>query len=115
MIDWERVGEMRKEVGEAEFRPILELFLDEIETITFRLAGNDRERMEIDFHFLKGCARNLGFRALAAICEEYEALVIMGRDGEVRLERLLDIYAHSKQVYMRELANRQTGKRSGVA
>lgn len=104
MIDWDRVREIRKEVGDAEFRPILELFLDEIETITFRLAGNDSGRMETDFHFLRGCACNLGFRALAAVCEEFEGLVIAGRLGEVRIEHVLDIYAQSKQAFMREVA-----------
>lgn len=104
MIDWGRVREMRKEVGEEEFRTILELFLDEIEIIAFRLSGNSAERMETDFHFLKGCARNLGFRALASVCDEFEQKVISGRMTEIRLERVLDIYAHTKQIFMRDLA-----------
>ncbi|AGT09758.1 Hpt domain-containing protein [Paracoccus aminophilus] len=105
---------MQREVGDDEFRPILELFLDEIETIAFRLAGDDPQRMERDFHFLKGCARNLGFRALAAICDEFEQLVISGRMGEVRLDRVFDIYAQSKQLFMGELArNRASATLSG--
>lgn len=107
MIDWDRVREMRGELGEAEFRLVLELFLDEIETIAFRLSSNDSTRMETDLHFLKGCSRNLGFRALAQICEDFENLTISGRTSEVRLERVLDTYAHTKQVFIRALAGSQ--------
>ncbi|MFB9224898.1 Hpt domain-containing protein [Paracoccus cavernae] len=115
MIDWDRVREMRGELGEAEFRLILELFLDEIETIAFRLTSNDPALMETDLHFLRGCSRNLGFRALAAVCEEFEALTISGRANEVRLERVLDIYAHTKQVFMRALAGSQAGQSPDAA
>ncbi len=107
MIDWDRVIELRSEIGEADFLAILELFLDEIETITFRLASNDAAAMEVDLHFLNGCARNLGFRAMALLCEELEALVIAGRASEVRIEQVLDIYAHSKQMFVHTLATFQ--------
>ena len=34
MIDWERVTSLRDEVGEDEFRPLVEMFLDEIEALS---------------------------------------------------------------------------------
>lgn len=107
MIDWDRVNEMRNEIGEADFGTILELFLDEIETITFRLSQDDAARMETDFHYLKGCARNLGFRALARLCEEFEGLVIAGRGAELDLRHVLDSYATSKQIFIHALAEQR--------
>lgn len=113
MIDWNRVRELREEVGEQEFRPILELFLDEMETISFRLASDDPARMEIDFHFLKNCARNLGLMDFARICEEAERQVISGGAQMMRLDEIRESYARTKSLFMHGLAA-ETARRFGV-
>lgn len=100
MIDWERVRELREDVGDSEFRPILELFLDEIETIVFRLVGNRAAQMPDDFHFLTGCARNLGFRGFGDLCEELEGLAQQNRLTRQRIEAALDVYSASKQAFV---------------
>ena len=37
MLDWDRINELRGEVGDAEFQLILEMFLDEVEGVMMRL------------------------------------------------------------------------------
>ncbi len=70
MIDWERVHELREEVGKDDFREVVELFLEEVEGVIARLRDSpDPLRFEDDFHFLKGSALNLGFSALADVCQ----------------------------------------------
>lgn len=103
MIDWERVLEMRGDVGDAEFRPILELFLDEIETVVFRLPGNDRAQTVADFHFLTGCARSLGFRRFSQVCEGLEALAERQALPQGYIDDALTVYADSKRLFVRDL------------
>ncbi len=75
MISWERVRELRDEIGEDDFCEVVDLFLEEVEEVLARLrAEPNPASYEADLHFLKGSALNLGFQALGALC----------RDGEVR-------------------------------
>lgn len=96
MLDWNRIRELRGEVGDDEFRVILELFLDEVESVIMRLASERGARLASQLHFLKGCARNLGFRQFARLCDEGEAAVIAQGDRAVDIDALLNSYARSK-------------------
>ena len=46
MLDWDRISELREEVGDAEFQVILEMFLDEVESAMMRLSAKDPKRLE---------------------------------------------------------------------
>lgn len=104
MIDWNRVIELRNEVGPEEFEPVLELFIDEVEEIVMRLDTNDAARLAQDMHFLKGSAWNLGFSEFGALCQRGETLAIRNRSGELNLEEFLACYSTSKQIFTRDLA-----------
>ncbi|TWI31039.1 Hpt domain-containing protein [Paracoccus sulfuroxidans] len=104
MIDWARIVELRDEVGEEEFSPLLELFLDEIESVIMRLPHNDADRMWRDLHFLKGCARNLGFRSLGCLCEAGERQCARNPLAGLRIADVLSCYAESKLLLMRDLS-----------
>ena len=67
MIDWSRVQELRREIGEEGFAEVVELFLDEVETVIGRLAAGSGNISAEDMHFLKGSALNLGLQNLASI------------------------------------------------
>ena len=70
MIRWERVNELREEVGTEDFKEVVELFLEEVEEVIERLRlSPDASRFEEDFHFLKGSALSLGFEALGDLCQ----------------------------------------------
>ena len=79
MLDWDRISELRGEVGDAEFQVILEMFLDEVESAMMRLSAKDPKRLEASLHFLKGCAWNLGFSAFGGLCDEEELRAASGQ------------------------------------
>lgn len=104
MIDWNRVIELRDEVGPEEFEPVLELFIDEVEDLVMRLDRADAPALARAMHFLKGSAWNLGFADFGALCQKGEALASSGRAAEVDLDEFTACYSMSKQMFMRDLA-----------
>ncbi len=100
MLDWERVSELRTELGETEFQVILEMSLDEIESVMMRLSDKDGRALETSLHFLKGCARNLGFSIFANLCD-YEERKAAQKSHPIDLEELMRCYSDSKKAMMR--------------
>lgn len=99
MIDWDRVEELRDEVGAEDFDEIALLFLQEVDEVGARLAGTpDPATLEADLHFLKGSALNLGFARLGALCSEGERLAAAG--SAVALGPLLACYADSRRQFL---------------
>ncbi|RCW88147.1 Hpt domain-containing protein [Paracoccus lutimaris] len=103
MLDWDRISELRGEVGDAEFQVILEMFLDEVESAMMRLSAKDPKRLETSLHFLKGCAWNLGFSAFGGLCDEEERRAADGHAEDVGIDGLLACYSESKKAMMRGL------------
>lgn len=69
MIDWNRVDELRTEVGPEDFIEVVDLFLEEVDEIIDRFRnGAQEENLEETLHFLKGSALNIGFSHLATLC-----------------------------------------------
>ncbi len=73
MIDWNRVDELRSEVGDEDFREIAALFLAEIGEAVSRLPAITAAEMADALHGLRGSAMNLGFGGLASLCTAGEA------------------------------------------
>ncbi len=72
MIDKTRIGQLRADIGEDDFFIIVAGFLQEGEEALAKLATLDKgdsAQIPADLHFLKGCAVNLGFCAVAEYCE----------------------------------------------
>lgn len=99
MIDWERVAELRSEIGAEGFAEVLELFLDEVEAVVMNL-GRNPEKLGDELHFLKGSAWNLGFRAFGALCQDGERRCAAGNCASVELAPILECYALSKTQFM---------------
>ncbi|MEM6826195.1 MAG: Hpt domain-containing protein [Pseudomonadota bacterium] len=73
MIDWNRVQELRDEIGAEDFAEIAVLFLSEIEEAAEGLPTiTDPTARSEALHGMKGSAMNLGFQAFANICKEGE-------------------------------------------
>ena len=68
MIDWNRIDELRGEVGEEDFAQIAALFLAEMEAVVASLPATEAAAMPDLLHGLKGSAMNLGFADLAGLC-----------------------------------------------
>jgi HPt (histidine-containing phosphotransfer) domain-containing protein len=100
MIRWERVNELRDEVGADDFKEVVDLFLEEVEEVIERLRDSpDPTRFEEDFHFLKGSALNLGFGALGDLCQTGER-----QPGAVDLASVVATYEASKAEFMASAA-----------
>lgn len=83
-IDWERVTELRDEIGADGFGEVVALFLEEADEAIARITPAAGARaLEADLHFLKGAALNLGFQDFAALCQEGER---RAADGDVRID-----------------------------
>lgn len=96
MIDWERVKELRGEIGADDFAEVVEMFLQEADEAISRLSTTmTTKELEGDLHFLKGAALNLGFVALSGLCQDGERRAAAG-DGCVNLDTVARVYADSK-------------------
>ena len=103
MIDWNRIRELRLDVGDDEFSVILRLFLDEFEGALDRLDRDAPEQLVADLHFLKDCARALGFRRFGNLCDELERNLRVRPAGTFCPRALTSCYAASKQGLIRGL------------
>ena len=100
MIDWNRVGELKEEIGEEDFSEVVELFMSEVEEVIDRLRSRpDPESYEADLHFLKSSALNLGFADLASLCQDGERRSAAGGAEGVALSPIFECYAASKRAF----------------
>lgn len=104
MIDWDRLMELREEVGPEDFDEVVELFLDEVEGVMDRLRESpDLETLEEDLHFLKGSALSLGFKNFSALCQTGETNAAQGNADEIDLPEILACYDASKAMFIADL------------
>ena len=98
MIDWDRVANLREEIGAADFGEVVDMFLEEADEVIARLrAGKPDPTPEAELHFLKGSALNLGFRELATLCSLGEKLAEAG--GCANLGSVISSYAASRAAF----------------
>lgn len=104
MIDWDRVAELRNDMGEEDFVEVVQLFLAEVQEVADRLRTSpDRAQLEKDLHFIKGSAYNLGFARLGALCADGEQQATAGDAAGVDVAAILDCYATSRQDFVEGL------------
>lgn len=107
MIDWNRVSELRSEVGEDEFSEVIELFLEEVDEVIDRLRETpDPQLYEQDLHFLKGSALNLGFQELGQLCQIGETAAAAGQQDEIALDPILESYVTSRTAFLEQVKAR---------
>lgn len=103
MIDWKRVISLRDEVGETEFRPLVELFLDEIEGAIMGINVSDADALRKALHFMKGCGLNMGLTGFCFACDSWETALDGDAHGFPQADILLESYSTSKQALMRDI------------
>jgi HPt (histidine-containing phosphotransfer) domain-containing protein len=100
MIDWDRLRQLRDEVGDEDFSEVADLFLAEIDQVVARLSGApDPASYEADLHFIKSSSLNLGFRALSDLCQIGERAAAEGRADTVGLAPILATYQQSRAAF----------------
>lgn len=96
MILWDRINELKEEIGEADFAEVAEVFLEEVTEVIDRLKTNPiQENLEEDLHFLKGSALNLGFGALSKLCHDGEQKAAKGDYSTIALNLIFEVYEKS--------------------
>ncbi|MBT4567996.1 MAG: hypothetical protein HOC45_08800 [Marinovum sp.] len=101
MINWDRVAELREEVGVDDFAEIIELFLEEVDAIINLLRdGQGLSDLEAHLHFLKGSALNLGFAQFADLCQTGETAAAQGRSDSVDLGAIITVYDSARAVFL---------------
>lgn len=104
MINWKRVSDLRSEIGGPDFDEVVELFLEEVETLLARLKTDPKpELFSEDLHFLKGCSANLGFETLAQLCLSGETTASRGAPESVDLFAIFQCYDASKTEFLQGL------------
>lgn len=104
MIDWDRVGILRDEVGAEAFDEVVPLFLDEVEeTLATLSTATPVADMLNALHFLKGSALSLGFRKFAALCRSGDQTAPMQAS---ELDTLLGTYSQSKTEFLTGISER---------
>lgn len=104
MIDWNRVHDLRDEIGADEFAGVVELFLDEVEIEIAELRGRvPLDTLESRLHFLKGSALNLGFEQFCNMCQAGETAASGGAADQVAIRPILASYDASKAVFLKGL------------
>ncbi|NHX27648.1 Hpt domain-containing protein, partial [Escherichia coli] len=106
MIDWDRVTELKTEVGEEAFDEVVDLFLEETDEEIAKLgtAVHSGDLPEI-LHFIKGSALNLGFADLAALSARCEKTLASG--GAVDTAPVIDCYHRSKECFLTRIGRLQ--------
>lgn len=101
MIDWTRVEELQRDIGNAAFAQVTELFLEEAETVLAGLhPALPAEDMISQLHFLKGSALNMGFSRLADLCGLGERLAAAGEPAAVPLARIARSFHDSREMFL---------------
>lgn len=103
MIDWDRIENLLAEVGPEDFREVVALFLEEVEEAITRLGEtSDPARLEQEMHFLKGCALNLGFSRLGALCGRGETDAATGEAGKVYIPAIIACFQTSRADFVQK-------------
>ena len=100
MVDWDRIRELRDEIGDDDYAEVVELFFLEVEEVIERLGrpGTAAER-EADLHFLKGSAVNLGFTTFGGVCAQGEVRAVEGTFDEAGIRAVIECYGTSRRAF----------------
>ncbi len=109
MINWQQARQLQQDVGKDEMAEVVELFISEvdeaIETLRNNYSTMAASEKTAAFHFLKGCALNLGFNTFGAQCGLGEEITQSGKEPDFGITDFLDVYARSKQQFAQEYKN----------
>ena len=96
MIDWDRVEELKSEVGEEDFAEIIGMFFEEVEDVLQRLCQPNSTAQASDLHFVKGSALNIGLAEVSDLCRSMETRLRDNPNAAVDLAKLQGVFRVSK-------------------
>lgn len=105
MIDWDRVAQLREEVGEDDFQEVVAMFFDEVSgEIEALNSEQTAQEVEATLHFLKGAALNLGLVDFATLCSRGEDLARDGDTSGIDIDGVLNCYRDSVDSFFKTLS-----------
>ena len=107
MIDWNRIAELRADVGDDALAEVVAVFVEEMDATVACLRGlPDSVALADELHLLKGASSNLGLGALSALADTGETIARAGQGaaelGDV-VAQIETLYASSRADLMRAL------------
>ena len=107
MIDWNRIAELREEVGPEDFDEVVELFLQEVDEEIKKLSpATGRDGLSEKLHFLKGSALSLGFTEFSTLCGTGETALSSDPAAPFDIDRLHATYQRSRDTFLADLPHR---------
>lgn len=88
MVNWDRISELREEVGEDDLSEVLALFCEEVEDVLEQLPVAEQSSLKGHLHFLKGSALNIGLDDLSGLCQEEEKNLASDPTGSIRTDAI---------------------------
>ncbi len=98
MINWDRVDELRTEVGEEDFGEVLDMFFDEVTEVLDTLGNGGAEAIRRDLHFLKGSAMNIGLSEVSTLCRDCEINMAEKPDEGIDLGAIRRAFLASRDI-----------------
>lgn len=106
VINWDQVRRLRDDVGHDEFEEIIDLFLEEVESIVDKLRHPiNNNALENDLHSLKGSAMNLGFESFSQLCFVGEKQAAAGKTEDVDLMVIISSFDASKEDFLSKISS----------
>lgn len=103
MIEWQRVKELRHEIGAEAFDQVIVLFLAELDETEAQLqAATTAPELRHTLHTLKGIGLNLGFTEVAHLCQTLETRAEQG-ETDLPLARVSAVLAQSRAAFVKDL------------
>lgn len=106
-VDWNRVVELRAEIGEEDFSEVVDLFLEEVDELIDGLMRADPQDVEAHMHALKGSSLNIGFALMAELCRLGEAEAAAGRPHTISPSDVTLCFHHSREAFLAGLGSHQ--------
>ena len=98
MIDWDRIGELRAEIGEDDFAEVLDLFFEDVDDAVVRLrSATGQGPLAEALHFLKGSAQNLGLSQVSALCAQAETRLSDVGQARPDIETIVAVLATARE------------------
>ncbi len=96
MINWDRISELREEVGEDDLAEVLGLFFEEVEEVLEKLPSADAQDIPGHLHFLKGSALNIGLSGVSGLCRDEEAKLAADPTANAQVGAIRSAYNAAK-------------------
>ena len=96
MVNWDRINELREEVGNDDLAEVLALFCEEVEDVLEELGTVPSDALPSRLHFLKGSALNIGLEGVSSLCQSEERRLSENPASQPEIQAIRCAYATAR-------------------